>query len=161
MEPATRYFQTIENLMVEVSRLKKELADALKGKMPSRIVPQDEADRCFGKISEIIGPVAKGSLISEVTALCEEFKVLAAEYTSAVSKLAALTKEQKAIESIVKGNDINENDYVTATTKNVARLRAVLEVAKMRLDRIDSSNSSIAEIKKDIAHFLSNESTNG
>jgi hypothetical protein len=165
METATRYLQTIESLMVENSRLLKELQDATNGKLPSRIIPQEEADQCFGRIAEIMGPIARGNLLSEVTTLCNEFKKIGQEYMTAATKAKALEKERGAIEKVIKGEDVEESqspfgrEYSMEMVNKVARLRAVLEVIKTRLDRLCLRNDSpdLMELRKDVAGFLSGD----
>lgn len=159
METAARYFETIEILMTEVSRLTKELQDAIKGKLPSRIVPQEEVEKCFAKIAEVIGPMATGSLYSEIGVLCNEFRAIANEYTTVASKFVELDKERNIVQQIIKGDDLDETQTQTTVTKDVARLRGVLELTKMRLDRL-TNNSEVAEIRKDLTLFLNGENTN-
>ena len=160
METATRYLATIESLMVENSRLSKELEDAVKGKLPSRIISQEEADKCFHMISKYLGPVAKGTLLSEITVLCDEFQKVGTEYMKLIPQIKALEKETQSINQAVKGNDV-EQGYTTPLITKVVRLHAVLEVIKARLDRMCSSSrqdmSEIYDLRKDVAGFLNGD----
>lgn len=164
METSTRYLHTIEALMVENSRLTKELQDAINGKLPSRIVSQDEADQCFHKIADIMGPIARGSLLTEISTLCNEFKTVAQQYMVEAKKAQLLEKERGAVEKAIKGKDIEENfslgGYSTEMVNNAVRLRAVLEVIKTRLDRMclkSDTNSEIFELRKNVSDFLSGD----
>lgn len=155
METNARYLQTIENLMVENSRLTKELADAVKGKLPSRIISEEIADQCYHKIASVIGPVAKGSLLDEVSVLCNEFVKVGREFMSAVDTLKKREREIKAIEQTTKGEDIEENYNPTPLVNNVSRIRGVLEVMKVRLDRlVASGNTDVVDMRNDLARFL-------
>jgi len=156
METATRYFATIEKLMIEVSRLNKELKDSMNGKLPSRCIPEEMADKCFSKIAEYIGPVARGTLLDEISILCDQFKRLEQEYLSVIDILKHAKQEKTAIDRIVKGDDIDENYNPTSTVNSVSRLRAVLEVTKTRIDRfVNNGNSELIELRNELAQFLS------
>lgn len=155
METATRYFDTIEKLMTDNSRLTKELADAVNGKMPSRIISQEMADECFNKIAGMIGPVASGSLLDEITAFCNEYMKLAQDYRKVAEQNKYAKSQETAIEKIVKGEDLDESYIPTALVSNVSRLRAVLEVSKTRLARLVSNGiNDVAELYNDVATFL-------
>lgn len=156
METATRYFSTIENLMTEVSRLNKELQEAIKGKLPSRCIPEEVADQCFSKIAGVIGPVASGSLVDEISVLCNEFVRVGQEYVSAMELLQKAKQEKTAIDNIVNGIDVDENYSPTPLVDSVSRLRAVLEVTKTRIDRfVSNGNSDLVDLKNELACFLS------
>jgi hypothetical protein len=158
METATRYLHTIESLMIDNSRLKKELNEAVKGKLPSRIVPVEEVEKCFGIIASVLGPTSRGDLLNEVTIICNEFKNVSREYVSAASTMHALEKEKSAAIKAVKGDDIDDNYSSSRLVNDVVRLRAVLEVIKTRLDRLCSinTNTELSELRKDVVGFLSN-----
>src|SRR5271154_6766234 len=102
METSERYFKTIEHLMVENSRLTKDLQDAINGKLPSRIVSQEEAEHCFELIANHFGPVARGNLLGEIRLLCEQLQNTTAEYANVATKIKSFEKEQEAITLAIK-----------------------------------------------------------
>lgn len=155
METAARYFATIESLMIENSRLVKELENATKGILPSRMVSQEVVDQCFSKIASIIGPVAKGTLADEIDVLCSEFVRVGQEYMKVQTSLDSHKKQQGAIECAVKGDDVEESYTPTALVNTVSRLRAVLEVTSARLARLAAGgNNELSDLHKEISTFL-------
>jgi hypothetical protein len=155
METTTRYLATIESLMIENSRLTKEIESVTKGILPSRIISQEIADKCFNKIASIIGPVANGTLFDEITFLCNEFVKVGQEYVTVLDTLKIHKKQQTAIEQVVKGDDVEENYIPTSLVNNVSRLRAVLEVTRTRLARFVASGSNeLGDLYKELATFL-------
>jgi len=166
METAARYLETIESLMIENSRLTKELGEVVKGKLPSRIIPEEEAEKCFNLISKYLSKVASGSLFGEISVLCSELEKIGHEYIKCSSQVKAFEKENAAITQAVSGDDIDPNYNATALVNKVMRLRAVLEVIKARLDRMCASepgankpeaNSEVYDLRKDVATFLSGD----
>lgn len=155
METATRYLATIESLMINSSRLEKELQDTTQGKLPTRAISQEMADQCYHRIASVLGPTAKGTLLDEVTVLCNEFLKVAKLYTEITNTLKLYEKDNKAIEQTVKGNDLEDTYKPTPIVSSVARLRGVLEVTKTRLDRLVSTgNNDVVELRNEVARFL-------
>ena len=145
--------------MIENSRLTKEIQDAVKGKMPANIIPQEIADKCFAKISSILGPTARGSLLDEITLLCNEFVKMDQEYMVSASQTKKLAKEKEVLEKVIKGDDIDDGYEATQLISKVSRLRGVLEVIKTRLDRLctTSVRPEIVELRNSVSDFLSGD----
>lgn len=143
--------------MIENSRLTKELQDIVKDKMPANIVSQEMAEKCLATIATILGPTARGSLLDEITFLCNEFMKISNEYIVVDRQSKQLSREKESIEKAVKGDDVDENHETTQLIKRVIRLRGVLEVIKTRLDRLSKNcnQSEIADLRKNVADFLS------
>ncbi len=158
METNARYLSTIESLMVENSRLTKELADSIKGKLPSRIISEEIADQCYHKIANIIGPVAKGNLLDEVSILCNEFTKVGRELMVMADTVKKRDREHVAILQTINGQDIEEGYNPTPLVNKASRIRGVLEVMKVRLDRlVTSGNTDVVAIRDDLTRFLSGD----
>lgn len=153
MESSTRYLETIETLMAQNSKLTKELQDAVVGKLPSNIVSQEMIEQCFIQIARVFGPTAKGSILDEVTFLCNNFIKMNEDYNIRVRQAQSLVLEKEAAMKALDGNDLEE---YTELTGKVSKLRGVLEVIKTRLDRLctTSCDQDIIELRKNLADFL-------
>lgn len=158
METSTRYLTTIEALMIDNSRLTKELQDIVIGKMPANVIQQEMAEQCFAKIASVLGPSARGNLLDEITVLCDEFLRVGNEYVSSISQIKKLAEEKEIIGKIVNGDDDGSDNESTPLIIEVARLRGVIEVIKTRMDRLSLSDgdcrSEIIELKNSVTGFL-------
>lgn len=168
---ATKTLHTIEGLVVENSRLKKELEQAIAKFAPPSYISQDVARDCIdilkslgaGRKRVYTNEKGEGAPSTELRdmvlelrdlyqRLYSDIQVFKEEYEFVVSKT-------KMIEAALHGVEVQEDKLTLiydqmGTVKRAKHLRAVLEMVAIRLERLQDREPELKGLHTDITAYL-------
>ncbi len=154
--------KTIEKLMTENSRLQLEVQQAIKGKFPDSYLAPDH-----GAISlELLRNAGLGryfrddrgrdpnlyELISEASETLTAYNM---DLEDKNQQIKQLYKREEDILKALQGGEIE--GIRNATVRQASRTRAILELIKIRLARLEKTNDDLARLYVEVKDFLGEE----
>jgi hypothetical protein len=153
--------KTVEALMAENSRLKKEIQLATEKIVPPSYIPQDIAAECLFMLNEVgMGKSdKKNGLYSMLSELCERYKELTIDVNEYRDKYKALVRRFDQTERAIFGEDVDLSSNspfgaANLIVKKIMRFRAVLEAISIRVERLSKTHPDLINLHNDITAFL-------
>lgn len=153
--------KTIEKLMTENSRLQLELQQAIKGRMPDSYLPPDLGVYCMELLSQAgIGKTFREingrepSLYDMIHEACDSIYSLTAVIDDKDYQLKTLLNREELVNKALNGADLDENEKRSKVVKQASRIRAILELIKIRLSRFAKTNDDLTRLYEEVKDFL-------
>lgn len=155
---SSKSLTAIENLVIENSRLHKELQVIKTGDNVDAYTPHRDADYALDTLRQLgFGHEKPNATLAElVKEMASNVLNLKKHFIETDKYLKGYAAREQAILNISAGQDFDEGLRGTLSVREVSKLRGTLEMVKIRLERLEkfNYNEEINQLHMDLDKFL-------